>query len=179
MSGRNTPWDNMQEVDFYSPNFVPSRKTIDTQRILSSPKQIYNYLCERVYGQDEYKKAISTFIYKALKGINSGKVILVAAESGTGKSYLISVLSEILPNIAVADSTSITASGFKGGNITTILNKVDTRGDTPAFIVLDEFNRLLAKGLGTWSDTSLLSELLVLFDDKDVKINAGTEEKPY
>ena len=30
-----------------------------------------------------------------------------------------------------------------------------------------------------WSETSLLPELLVLFDDKDVSVNTGTDEKPY
>ena len=71
------------------------------------------------------------------------------------------------------------ASGYKGGNhVTTILNKVDITSKEPSFVVLDEFNRLLDKGLKGWSDTSLLAELLVLFDDKDIQINAGTDEKP-
>ena len=179
MSDRATEWDE-EQPDFYSPDFMPSRKTREANHILSSPRLIYDYLSERVYGQEEYKKAISTFVYKALKGIHSEKVILIAAESGTGKSYLISVLSEIVPNLIVADASSMTAAGYKGGNhITTILNRVDSSGDTVAFIALDEFNRLLSKGLKSWADTGILAELLVLFDDKDVSINAGTEEKPF
>ncbi len=175
-----TTESNEEQPDFYSPDFIPSYKTFEDKHILSSPRRIYDYLSERVYGQDEYKKAISTFVYKALQGINSEKVILIAAESGTGKSYLISVLSEIVPNIVVADSSSMTAAGYKGGNhVTTVLNKVDTNGDIPSFVVLDEFNRLLAKGLNGWADSGLLAELLVLFDDKDVSINAGTDEKPF
>ncbi|MBE5848665.1 MAG: hypothetical protein E7298_00675 [Lachnospiraceae bacterium] len=179
MSDKTTEWDE-EQPDFYSPDFIPARKSSDAQHVLHSPRRIYEYLSERVYGQEEYKKAISTFIYKALKGINSEKVILIAAESGTGKSYLISVLSEIVPNIVVADASSMTAAGYKGVNhVTTVLNKVDTSGGIPSFVVLDEFNRLLAKGLSGWSDTGLLAELLVLFDDKDVSVNAGTEEKPF
>ena len=152
--------DKREMPDFYAPNFMPS---------------------DKVYGQDDYKKVISTYIYKALNGINSEKVILIAAESGTGKSYLISELAKIVPNMIVADSSSMTASGYKGGNhITTILNKIDVSSNDPSFIVLDEFNRFLEKSInGGWSDTSLLSETLVLFDDKDVQVNAGTEEKPF
>ena len=167
--------------DFYAPNFMPSHKSLENRRILSSPRNIYNYLSDKVYGQDDYKKVISTYIYKALNGINSEKVILIAAESGTGKSYLISELAKIVPNMIVADSSSMTASGYKGGNhITTILNKIDVSSNDPSFIVLDEFNRFLEKSInGGWSDTSLLSETLVLFDDKDVQVNAGTEEKPF
>ena len=173
--------DKREIPDFYAPNFMPSHKSLENRRILSSPRNIYNYLSDKVYGQDDYKKVISTYIYKALNGINSEKVILIAAESGTGKSYLISELAKIVPNMIVADSSSITASGYKGGNhITTILNKIDVSSNDPSFIVLDEFNRFLEKSInGGWSDTSLLSETLVLFDDKDVQVNAGTEEKPF
>lgn len=177
----DTPEDEREVPDFYSPDFTPSHNILENRHILSSPRNIYNYLSERVYGQDEYKKAVSTFVYKALNGINSEKVILIAAESGTGKSYLISELAKIVPNMIVADSSSMTASGYKGGNhITTILNKIDVSSNDPSFIVLDEFNRFLEKSInGGWSDTSLLSETLVLFDDKDVQVNAGTEEKPF
>ncbi len=180
MSDSSSSWRGGDVPDFYSADYVPSKKTKESRSILSSPQNIYKYLSDRVYGQEEYKKAISTFVYKALKGIHSEKVILISAESGTGKSYLISVLSEIVPNMVVADGSSMTAAGYKGGNhVTTILNKIDTKSDAPAFIVIDEFNRLMYKGTHSWSDTNLLAELLVLFDDKDVQINAGTDDKPY
>lgn len=68
---------------------------------------------ETVYGMEEVKRGISVFVYKVLRGIRSEKVILIAAKSGTGKSYLISELSKIIP-LTVADSSSITASGYKG-----------------------------------------------------------------
>lgn len=172
-------YDGSYKPDFYSADYIPSYKAKYNSEILSSPQKIYDYLSKRVYGQEEYKKAISTFIYKALKGINSEKVILVASESGTGKSYLISVLSEIVPHMEVADGSSMTASGYKGSNhVTSILSKVHTKDNTPSFIIIDEFNRLVSRGVSSWSDTGLLAELLVLFDDKDAQINAGTEDKP-
>ena len=174
----DTPEDEREVPDFYSPGFTPSHNILENRHILSSPRNIYNYLSERVYGQDEYKKAVSTFVYKALNGINSEKVILIAAESGTGKSHLINELSKIVPNMTVTDSSSMTASGYRGGNhVTTILNKVDITSKDPSFVVLDEFNRLLDKGLKGWSDTSLLAELLVLFDDKDVQVNVAADDK--
>ena len=72
----DTPEDEREVPDFYSPDFTPSHNILENRHILSSPRNIYNYLSERVYGQDEYKKAVSTFVYKALNGINSEKVIL-------------------------------------------------------------------------------------------------------
>jgi len=180
MSQNNNTWNTLydDEPDFYASDYTPRKKY--NNEILRSPQSIYNYLNERVFGQTEYKKAISVFVYKALKGITSEKVILIASESGSGKSFLISELAKVVPNMVCGDSSAITASGYKGGtHVTTILNRVDTSGTSPCFVVLDEFNRLLQKGLNGWSETSLLSELFVLFDDKDVSVNAGTEDKPF
>ena len=180
MSVHTTPWDSMETPDFYSDKFEIRRK-YNNNKILSSPRNIYNFLDERVFGQEDYKKAISTFIYKALKGINSEKVILIASESASGKSYVVSLLSEIVENFVITDGASLVPQGFRGGNhITTVLNKLDVDSNIPGFVVIDEFNRTLEKGISdSWSGSSLLSELLVLFDDKDAKINASTnEDKP-
>ena len=181
MKNTSSPFDDVEEVDFYSPDFIPSRKTNESNSILDSAQSIYKYLDDKVYMMDDVKKAVSTFIYKALKGINSEKVLLIASESGTGKSFLISTLAEIVPNMVVTCSSSMVPQGYKGGNhLTTVLNKLDLSPGSVSFVVLDEFNRFLNKGLGSWADSGLLSELLVLFDDKDTKINAsGSEEKPF
>ena len=177
MSYQGSLYDDVDEPDFYADDYIPQKPYRGVERLTA--QEIYKRLDDTVYGMEEVKRGVSVFICKALKGIRSEKVILIAAESGTGKSFLIEELSKIVP-ITVADSSSITASGYKGSNhLTTILNKVDTSGNTPTFIVLDEFNRLLQKGMSGWSETSLLPELLVLFDDKDVSVNTGTDEKPY
>ena len=177
MSYQGSLYDDVDEPDFYADDYIPQKPYCGVERLTA--QEIYKRLDDTVYGMEEVKRGVSVFICKALKGIRSEKVILIAAESGTGKSFLIEELSKIVP-ITEADSSSITASGYKGSNhLTTILNKVDTSGNTPTFIVLDEFNRLLQKGMSGWSETSLLPELLVLFDDKDVSVNTGTDEKPY
>lgn len=187
MSYHSTPWDDLDEPDFYSPDYSPRQKNLNSD-ILESPQSIYKYLDERVYGQTEYKKAISVFVYKMLHGIHSEKNLLIASESGSGKSFLISELLKILPNnspefggVAIADASSLTGAGYRGANhVTTILNKLDTNGSSSCLVVLEEFNRLIEKCVeGDWSNTGLLAELLVLLDDKSVSINAGTEEKPY
>ncbi len=180
MSDRTTPWDELQEINFYSSDFIPSRKNDANKRILSSPKNIYNYLSERCFGQENFKKILSVYIFKAMKGINSEKCIMLASPSGSGKSFLASLIAELLPSkTTVADCSSMVASGYKSGtHITTPLSKLDTDGDDPCFVFYDEFDKVLQKGNGSWSDTSLLLEFLVLFDDKATKINAGTDDKP-
>ena len=178
MSYHSTPWDDIEEP-FYSPDYSPRRD--NNSEILKSPQGIYNYLDERVYGQEEYKIAISVFVYKALCGINSEKTILVASESGSGKSFLAAQLAELLPGrVITADSSSITPSGFKGSNhFTTILSKVPSDGES-YFVILDEINRFFERGLGSsWdSSTGLISELLLLLDTHNASVNCGTDEKP-
>ena len=177
MSYHSSLYDDLDEPDFYADDYIPQKEYSGLETLTA--QEIYRHLDKTVYGMEEVKRGLSVFVYKALRGIRSEKVILIAAESGTGKSFMISELSKIVP-LVKADATSITASGYKGSNhLTTILNKVDTSGSTVSFIVLDEFNRLLQKGMDGWAETSLLPELLVLFDDKDVSLNAGTDEKPY
>ena len=177
MSYHSSLYDDLDEPDFYADDYIPQKEYSGLETLTA--QEIYRHLDKTVYGMEEVKRGLSVFVYKALRGIRSEKVILIAAESGTGKSFMISELSKIVP-LVKADATSITASGYKGSNhLTTILNKVDTSGSTVSFIVLDEFNRLLQKGMDGWAETSLLPELLVLFDDKDVSLNAGTDETPY
>lgn len=45
----------METPDFYSDKFE-MRKKYNNSQILSSPRNIYNYLDERVFGQEDYKK---------------------------------------------------------------------------------------------------------------------------
>ena len=172
-----SPWDDIDMPDFYSKDYVPSHMQGDSKDILRDPRKIKEYLDSKVFMMDDAKKALSMFVYKAIaKRSRSEKVIMLIGETSCGKSHICSVLSEIVPNMVFCDGGSLVPQGFKGGNyITTALSRLDLSNDTPGFIVIDEFNRTLEKGTGFWSDSSLLSELLVLFDDKTAKINVSSD----
>ena len=176
MSFHNSLYDDVDEPDFYSDEYVPNKEyhCLDTL----TAQEIYKRLDETVYGMDEVKRGISVFVYKALKGIHSEKCILIAAESGTGKSFLISELSKIVP-LTIIDSSTLTPSGYKGSGLSTVLSKVPKSGT--AFIVFDEFNRLLQKSVNedsAWSDVNFLGEFLCLLDDKPINLDCGTDQKP-
>lgn len=172
-----SPWDDIDMPDFYSKDYVPSHQRSDSKDILNDPRKIKEYLDSKVFMMEDAKKALSMFVYKAIaKRSRSEKVIMLIGETSCGKSHICSVLSEIVPNMVFCDGGSLVPQGFKGGNyITTALSRLDLSNDTPGFIVIDEFNRTLEKGTGFWSDSSLLSELLVLFDDKTAKINVSSD----
>lgn len=176
MSYHNSLYDDIDEPDFYSSDYVPKKDYGELENLTA--QDIYNRLNETVYGMEEVKRGISVFVYKALKGIRSEKCILIAAESGTGKSFLISELAKIVP-LTVIDSSILTPSGYKGTGLNAVLNKVPKSGT--AFIVFDEFNRLIQKSVNensAWGEVSFLGEFLCLLDDKPINLDCGTDQKP-
>lgn len=180
MNDRTAPWD-MPEVDFYSPDFIPPRDNSINKHILDSPKSIYNYLSKRCYGQEDYKKALSIFVYRALQGIQSGKVILVSSPSGTGKTYMATVLSELFDpqHVAIADCSGMVATGYRSGNyVTTPLAQFAAiTDDKPCFVFYDEWDKLLYKSNNAWQETNLISEFLKITDSHSTKISINTDEK--
>lgn len=178
MNERETPWD-VPEIDFYSPDFIPPRVNSESEHILSSPKSIYNYLSARCYGQEEYKKALSVFVYRALHNIPSGKVMLVSSPSGTGKTFMATILAELLKpqKVTIADCSGMVARGYKSGAyVTTPLAKLDTDSDEPCFAFYDEWDKVLYKGNNSWQETGLLSEFLTMMDSHSTKINVSSDE---
>ena len=51
-----------------------------------TPKEIYDYLDERVWKQEEAKKATSVIMYNCLHGIKTNS--LVIGPSGSGKTFI-------------------------------------------------------------------------------------------
>ena len=95
MSYHNCLYDDLDEPDFYADDYIPQKEYSGLETLTA--QEIYKHLDKTVYGMEEVKRGVYVFIYKTLKGIRSEKVILIAAESGTGKTFLISELSKIVP----------------------------------------------------------------------------------
>lgn len=177
MSNNPNTLDNNNQI-FSSENYDYFYDAYENMRFLISPKKIFDFLNARVFKMDEAKKALAMFVFKAIKKRSTcEKVLLLAAESGTGKSYLISVLSEIVPNLIVIDGSSLVPQGYRGTNhLVSALSQLNMEYNEPGFVVIDEFNRTLQKGKGSWADSSLLSELLILFDGKEARINISSND---
>lgn len=163
--------------DFYSDEYVPSQDPDVSVETYNTPKKIYDFLDMHVYGHAEYKKAVSVFLWKAVQGHKPSGALLVAGNSGTGKTELFRVLKNIYSNISIADGASMVSAGYKGNNhLTSQMSNLDFTSELPPIYVIDEFDKLLHKGKRGWSETGLLGELLKCLEGE--RVNIGTTDRP-
>lgn len=129
---------------------------------LPSPEEIVTHLNRHVIGHDAAKRTLATACYDhlmqcAATDLMGGKVgadnnTIVAGPSGSGKSAMIEVLGDFLgvPVVQV-DCTNITPSGYKGKNLSQILDDLEERlvvadRTIPTLVVWEEIDKLAACG---------------------------------
>lgn len=141
--------------------------------IFTSPHSIYEHLDNIVYGHMEYKKALAFYIYQ-LKNGHHPAALLVAGESGCGKTEMIRALSKVYRNIIIADGSQITPQGYVGSSkITSSLNYLDFEAIDPPILVLDEADKLICRD--GWHGAELTAELLKIMEGG--KINIAQDAK--
>jgi ATP-dependent Clp protease ATP-binding subunit ClpX len=110
---------------------------------IPKPKEIYDFLCQYVVGQDDAKRSLSVAVYNHYKRIRMGATsdvelqksnILLVGPTGSGKTLLAQTLARIL-NVpfCIADATALTEAGYVGEDVENILLKLyqsaDNSGD--------------------------------------------------
>lgn len=151
-------------------------KTIRKEIERVTPKLLYDYLNKNVIGQDRAKKTLSVAVYNHYKRfmdnlygfskdmknnpykdvIIEKSNILLAGNSGTGKTLMLRLLAKYL-NIPfyLADMTSVTESGFVGDDVENVvlgaLRDCDFDLNTVRFAIigLDEIDKIARKGEST------------------------------
>lgn len=171
--------DDEAEIPFYYDNDCrpQEHKVSVNMEHFESPKRLYEYLDSQVYSHAAYKKALSLFMWKHLHGHTSG-ALLIAGNSGSGKTEMIRTLSRIYYNIHIADGASIVPTGYKGdSSLTAQISSLDfSSKNNPPVLVIDEADKLFHKGTTSWADTGLISELLKFIEGGSY--NIGTTVKP-
>jgi len=115
---------------------------IEISEKLVKPHQIYDFLSQDVYGQEEAKEAASMMLWEHLQGITSN--LLFVGPTGSGKTEIFRQLSKVYDGIYIADAASITQAGWKGDTkISTIIGAAaqTANGNNP-IIVLDEADKM-------------------------------------
>ena len=93
---------------------------------IRTPFEIYDHLNKYIIGQDRAKRIVSVAAYEHLKRCRYGNKeksnILLVGPTGCGKTLIARTLAEFLKvPYAIADASSLTEAGYRGGDIESIL----------------------------------------------------------
>lgn len=155
------------------------------------PYEIKAELDKYVIGQEEAKKILSVAVYNHYKRINiKSKIdiqktnILLIGPTGSGKTYMMQVLSKILDvPLVIADATSLTEAGYVGDDVETILEKLirkangDVKKAERGIVYIDEIDKLAVKKNNhdskDPSGEGVQQALLKIVEDNEIVISSG------
>lgn len=181
---------------------IKQTKDIDSDKLYKEINigEMYNYITERVIGQDEaVKQVITIFIMNKIKGNENIEEeltrILLTGPTGCGKSLIIETMLEYLSkvyhqNFPVANipTSQLTVAGYVGSNLEDILNtlvnntpgKFSTDEDKIKFaehngiVFLDEIDKKGSANNGDVSGRGVLNSLLGFLSGSDYEIRQGS-----
>lgn len=142
-------------------------ETVEQETRLPYPKEIKKYLDEYIIGQDEAKRTLSVAIYNHYKRIMNNTAadeakpqidksnIILLGDTGSGKTLIIKTIAKMLKvPCYVGNATSITASGYVGDDIESLLTGLlrecgySREAAEMGIVVIDEGDKIAKKGTG-------------------------------
>ena len=133
---------------------------------LGTPAEIYDYLGQYVYGQDQVKRTLAVAVYNHYKrilferegGTASREVelsksnVLMIGPTGSGKTHIARALARRLKvPFAIADATALTEAGYVGEDVENILLRLVQAADmnleqaSIGIIYVDEIDKIARK----------------------------------
>jgi ATP-dependent Clp protease ATP-binding subunit ClpX len=161
-----------------------------------TPKDIKKYLDQYVIGQEQAKKALAVAAYNHYKRITlGGKLkksnVLIIGPTGSGKTYMVSLLAEVLRvKFVSVDATQFTASGYVGRDVEEIvveLYKTCNRDEhiaAQSIVYIDEIDKIKRKtssdGSADVNGSEVQQALLKLLEGTEVSFSSsGSKIDPH
>lgn len=162
-SDYSDPDKSKYEENAFNPglNFSPNNKYTSW-----TPRNIYDYLGQHIYGQDAAKRAVSMLVYHHLRG--NSRNIVMAGPTGCGKTEIWRALSKQLDCIRIINGPQLSCDGWKGSlKISDIFTCETKQMAEHLILVIDEADKMvepqIASG-GTDHAKMIQNELLKLMD---------------
>ena len=187
--------DGMPQKQKIKKKGTGTKPLIDLKSI-PAPHKIKEQLDQYVIGQEYAKKVISVAVYNHYKRVATGTMdeieieksnILMIGPTGSGKTYLVKTLAKLLDvPLAIADATSLTAAGYIGDDIESVVSKLLAAADNDVdkaeqgIIFIDEIDKIARKHNTTSRDVSgesVQQGMLKLLEGADVEVPVGANSK--
>lgn len=163
---------------------------------MKTPHEIKQYLDERIIGQDTAKKVLSVAVYNHMKRIDNPNIklkksnVMLLGPSGSGKTMLVKTIAELLGvPFHQADATSLTASGYVGSDVESILSGLidkaggSTQRASKGIVFIDEFDKIKKSNTSRFSEKDVGGEcvqqgLLKMLEGSEVEVPEGGNSHP-
>ncbi|MDE6280883.1 MAG: AAA family ATPase, partial [Oscillospiraceae bacterium] len=170
------PWYDDRVEELRQDLADPEEDYEDQSAFYDTPRKIYGYLSQRVWKQEEAKRAASIIMFNCLHGIKSNAFFV--GPSGCGKTHTWRCLKQIFRDrIEIVDGSNLTQDGWVGSKKwKDLLRSPIFRSGDPAILVIDEADKMLAPKHNSSHEnvsSAIQSEGLAMMEGTRVHIKDG------
>lgn len=119
----------------------------DKEKFVWTPKLIYDYLGEFIYGQERARKAAATMVYNHLQGRRRNMIL--AGPTGCGKTEIWRTLQKKFPFIKIINGPQLACDGWKGSYHIKDIFLENPKEAEKLLVVVDEADKLFEPAVGS------------------------------